>query len=161
MLSGHLAGLGTNALPGKRGDGALKAAQTPVNEVAKGSFSRGAAMIRDEDAARTGYVFVDLNTNDCGGFVQSADAALRQQLKLPTGYSYRWSGEYEFELRAKQRLKLILLRRDEAHCHFHRRGHGNFDSSGADSGAGVFRHEEGARARQCAGAAIVHAEFIP
>ena len=76
--------------------------------MAKVSFSRGAAMIRDEDAALTGYVFVDLTTNDYGGFVQRADAALRQQLKLPAGYSYQWSGEYEFELRAKQRLKLIL-----------------------------------------------------
>ena len=83
-------------------------AQIPINEVAKVSFSRGSAMIRDEDAALTGYVFVDLNTNDYGGFVQRADPALRQQLKLPTGYSYQWSGEYEFELRAKQRLKLIL-----------------------------------------------------
>ena len=83
-------------------------AQIPINEVAKVSFSRGAAMIRDEDAALTGYVFVDLTTNDYGGFVQTADAALRQQLKLPAGYSYQWSGEYEFELRAKQRLKLIL-----------------------------------------------------
>jgi len=65
-------------------------------------------MIRNEDAALTGYVFLDLNSNDYGGFVQQADTALRQQLKLPVGYSYQWSGEYEFELRAKERLKLIL-----------------------------------------------------
>ncbi len=31
-----------------------------------------------------------------------------ERLKLPANYSYQWSGEYEFELRAKQRLKLIL-----------------------------------------------------
>jgi Cu(I)/Ag(I) efflux system membrane protein CusA/SilA len=29
-------------------------------------------------------------------------------MRLPAGYTYQWSGEYEFELRAKQRLKLIL-----------------------------------------------------
>jgi copper/silver efflux system protein len=83
-------------------------AQIPLNEVATLSFSRGSAMIRDEDAALTGYVFVDLSTTDYGGFVQRADAALRQQLKLPSGYSYQWSGEYAFEVRAKQRLRLIL-----------------------------------------------------
>ena len=33
---------------------------------------------------------------------------LRQQLALPAGYTYKWSGEYEFELRAKQRLELIV-----------------------------------------------------
>jgi copper/silver efflux system protein len=83
-------------------------AQVPINEVAGISFSRGSASIRDEDAALTGYVFVDLSTSDYGGFVRNADFALRHQLKLPTGYSYQWSGEYDFELRAKQRLKLIL-----------------------------------------------------
>ncbi len=83
-------------------------AQVPINEVATISFSRGSAAIRDEDAALTGYVYVDLSTTDYGSFVKDADAALRQQLKLPTGYSYQWSGEYEFELRAKERLKLIL-----------------------------------------------------
>jgi copper/silver efflux system protein len=82
--------------------------QVPINEVATISFSRGPAMIRDEDAVLTGYVFVDLNTSDYGGFVQKADAALRQMLVLPAGYSYQWSGEYEFELRAKKRLELIL-----------------------------------------------------
>jgi Cu(I)/Ag(I) efflux system membrane protein CusA/SilA len=83
-------------------------AQVPINEVAKVSFSRGPAMIRDEDAALTGYVFVDLTTSDYGSFVQRADAALQRELKLPAGYSYQWSGEYEFELRAKKRLELIL-----------------------------------------------------
>jgi len=33
---------------------------------------------------------------------------LQQKLQLPSGYNYQWSGEYEFELRARQRLKLIL-----------------------------------------------------
>ena len=33
---------------------------------------------------------------------------LSQKLKLPVGYTYQWSGEYEFELRAKERLKLIM-----------------------------------------------------
>ncbi len=83
-------------------------AQVPINEVARISFSRGPAMIRDEDAALTGYVFVDLNTNDYGDFVHKADATLREKLKLPSGYSYQWSGEYEFELRAKKRLELIM-----------------------------------------------------
>jgi Cu(I)/Ag(I) efflux system membrane protein CusA/SilA len=83
-------------------------AQIPIDEVAKISFSRGPAMIRDEDGALTGYVYIDLNTKDYGGFVQRADDALRQKLVLPAGYTYKWSGEYEFEQRAKARLQLIL-----------------------------------------------------
>jgi Cu/Ag efflux pump CusA len=53
-------------------------------------------------------VYIDLNTRDYGGFVDQAPKALRQKLGLPAGYNYTWSGEYEFELRAKERLKIIL-----------------------------------------------------
>jgi len=65
-------------------------------------------MIRDEDGALTGYVYVDLKDTNYGGFVAQATKRFSQQLKLPANYSFQWSGEYEFELRAKERLKLIL-----------------------------------------------------
>ncbi len=83
-------------------------AQIPMNQVARLSFSRGPAMIRDEDGALTGYVYLDLDTKDYGGFVNQANRLLREKLVVPAGYTYRWAGEYEFELRAKERLKLIL-----------------------------------------------------
>src|SRR5258708_35779806 len=83
-------------------------AQIPIGDVAKISFSRGSAMIRDEDGQLTGYVYIDLNTNDYGGFVDQASKILRQKLQLPAGYTYQWSGEYEFQLRAKERMKIIL-----------------------------------------------------
>jgi len=83
-------------------------AQIPIGEVAKISFSRGPAMIRDEDGQLTGYVYMDLNTTDYGGFVDQASQLLRQKLQLPAGYAYQWSGEYEFQLRAKERMKIIL-----------------------------------------------------
>ncbi len=83
-------------------------AQIPISEVAKISFSRGPSMIRDEDGTLTGYVYIDLNTKDYGGFVTQASTLLKQKLALPPGFTYKWSGEYEFELRAKQRLQAIL-----------------------------------------------------
>jgi copper/silver efflux system protein len=83
-------------------------AQIPLSEVASISFSRGPAMIRDEEGQLTGYVYFNLNTTNYGGFVQSASNLLKEKLMLPPGYSYHWSGEYEFELRAKKRLELIL-----------------------------------------------------
>jgi copper/silver efflux system protein len=83
-------------------------AQIPLSEVATISFSRGPATIRDEDGQLTGYVYIDLDTTDYGGFVNQANKLLRQEIILPAGYTYQWSGEYEFQLRAKQRLKIIL-----------------------------------------------------
>jgi Cu(I)/Ag(I) efflux system membrane protein CusA/SilA len=82
--------------------------QVPIGELAAISFSRGPAMIRDEDGLLTGYVYLDLNTRDYGGFVNDATRLLNAKLKLPAGYTYQWSGEYEFELRARERLKIIL-----------------------------------------------------
>jgi Cu(I)/Ag(I) efflux system membrane protein CusA/SilA len=82
--------------------------QIPISEVARVYFSRGPAMIRDEDGALTGYVYLNLKTGDYGGFVKRADQLLEQKLVLPAGYNWRWAGEYEFELRAKQRLRIIL-----------------------------------------------------
>jgi len=63
-------------------------------------------MIRDEDGALTGYVYLDLKTRDYGGFVSRADKLLKEKLVLAGGYTYRWAGEYEFELRAKERLAI-------------------------------------------------------
>jgi Cu(I)/Ag(I) efflux system membrane protein CusA/SilA len=83
-------------------------AQVPLAEVARLFFSKGPAMIRDEDAQLTGYVFVDLNTHDYGGFVNRAQALLRKELTLPPGFHWKWSGEYEFEMRARERLNFIL-----------------------------------------------------
>ena len=82
--------------------------QIPISEVARVYYSRGPSMIRDEDGSLTGYVYLNLNTNDYGGFVNRADKMLSEKLALPAGYTWRWAGEYEFEVRAKQRLKIIL-----------------------------------------------------
>jgi copper/silver efflux system protein len=83
-------------------------AQIPIEQVSKISFSRGPAMIRDEEGALTGYVYIDLNSKNYGGFVKAAEDLFRQKLRLQPGHTYKWAGEYEFEQRAKERLKIIL-----------------------------------------------------
>jgi Cu(I)/Ag(I) efflux system membrane protein CusA/SilA len=88
--------------------GTPSGAQIPLGQVAKVSFTHGPAMIRDEDGALTGYVYLDLKNTDYGGFVDQADKLLPEKIALPANYSFHWSGEYELELRAKQRLRLIL-----------------------------------------------------
>jgi Cu(I)/Ag(I) efflux system membrane protein CusA/SilA len=83
-------------------------AQIPIGDVAAISFSRGPAMIRDEDGALTGYVYIDLTSDDYGGFVDQASQLLGQGLALPAGYTYRWSGAYEYQMRARERLQIIV-----------------------------------------------------
>jgi Cu(I)/Ag(I) efflux system membrane protein CusA/SilA len=82
--------------------------QIPFGEVARLEIAPGPSMIRDEDAQLTGYVYIDLANSDYGSYVQRAQAAFEHQLRLPPGYSLKWSGEYEFQLRARKRLTIIL-----------------------------------------------------
>ena len=83
-------------------------AQIPLGEVSRISLSPGPSMIRDEDGLLTGYVYVDLATSDYGTYVNKAQRLLNRQLRLPAGYNLKWSGEYEFQLRARKRLTVIL-----------------------------------------------------
>ena len=83
-------------------------AQIPLGEIAKVDLSPGPTMIRDEDARLTGYVYIDLATNDYGSYVARARHVLEDKLHLPPGYTLKWSGEYEFQLRAKKRLSYIM-----------------------------------------------------
>ena len=65
-------------------------------------------LMRDEDGLLTGYVYVDLATSDYGSYVDNAQRVLVRQLHLPAGYTLKWSGEYELQLRARKRLTVIL-----------------------------------------------------
>jgi Cu(I)/Ag(I) efflux system membrane protein CusA/SilA len=82
--------------------------QLPLSDLAQISLTTGPSMIRNEDGLLTGYVYVDLAGRDPGSFVSEANRLLRDHLKLPTGYSIAWSGQYEAMERVKQRLKLVV-----------------------------------------------------
>jgi Cu(I)/Ag(I) efflux system membrane protein CusA/SilA len=88
--------------------GTPSGSQIPLGQVARVSFSNGPAMIRDEDGQLTGYIYINLKDTNYGAFVDAANRLLRDRVALPANYSFTWSGEYQFERRAKQRLKLIV-----------------------------------------------------
>jgi Cu(I)/Ag(I) efflux system membrane protein CusA/SilA len=80
----------------------------PLGQVADITLTPGPAMIRDEDGQLAGYVYVDTATRDIGGYVDAARAALARGLALPPGYSLQWTGQYEFQVRARERLQILL-----------------------------------------------------
>ncbi len=98
--------LGPSAPMGAGGGTGL--AQIPLAQLADIRVTTGPAMIRDEDGMLAGYVFIDVTARDIGGYVEEAKKAVQERLKLPAGYFLSWSGQYEFQLRAKERLKLLL-----------------------------------------------------
>ncbi len=84
--------------------------QIPLSEIAEVKMNEGASMIRDENASLVGYVYVDLDTTktDIGSFVEEAKKIVASHIKLPTGYTLAWSGQYENMARVKERLKIVI-----------------------------------------------------
>jgi Cu(I)/Ag(I) efflux system membrane protein CusA/SilA len=82
--------------------------QLPLSDLAQISIANGPAMIRNENGLLTGYVYIDVAGRDPGTYVSEANQLLRDRLKLPTGYSIAWSGQYEVMQRVKARLKLVV-----------------------------------------------------
>jgi Cu(I)/Ag(I) efflux system membrane protein CusA/SilA len=65
-------------------------------------------MINSENSLLRSIVFLNVRGRDMGGFVNDAKEALDKRLKLPPGYYVSWSGQYENQIRAKNRIELVL-----------------------------------------------------
>ncbi len=82
-------------------------AQIPIAQVAQVELVSGPSMIRDENGMLNGYVYVDVAGRDIGGYVEEAKQTV-SKIKLPTGYSLVWSGQYENMQRVRERLTVVL-----------------------------------------------------
>ena len=68
----------------------------------------GPAMIGSENGVLRVIVQANVRGRDLVSYVEEATAAIRGQLELPAGYSFTWAGQYENQLRAKQRLMIVM-----------------------------------------------------
>lgn len=85
-----------------------KGYQIPLGEVATIERVNGPGMIRNENGLLTGYVFVDLDTSDIGGYVKKAKKLIESSVDLPPGYSLSWSGQFKSIERVKEKLKVVV-----------------------------------------------------
>ena len=82
--------------------------QVPLSQLATIELRQGPPGIKSENARPNAWVFVDLRGIDVGTWVERAQAAIGEQVELPSGYSIFWSGQYEYMERARERLLLIV-----------------------------------------------------
>jgi Cu(I)/Ag(I) efflux system membrane protein CusA/SilA len=80
----------------------------PISQVADISIKKGAPAIKSENARRTAWVYVDITGIDVGTYVKHAQKAVAEKIKLPTGYSLVWSGQYQYMESARQRFQVII-----------------------------------------------------
>lgn len=82
--------------------------QIPIRDLAAVTLAEGPSMLRNEDGALTGYVYVDVTGQNVGQYVDQARDALRTGLKLPAGYTVSWSGQYQAMQRVRAKLIWIV-----------------------------------------------------
>ena len=88
----------------------MSGAQIPLGQLASIRLTEGPAMIRDENGKLSGYVYIDVDTTqrDIGGYVDEAKRAVAAQLRMPSGYTLQWSGQYEAMERVRQRMMFVV-----------------------------------------------------
>jgi copper/silver efflux system protein len=84
--------------------------QIPLGEIVDINIKSGPPMIGSENAMLRSIVFLNVRGRDMGGFVNEAKEILDKEFapSLPKGYYYSWSGQWENQVRAKQRLEIIM-----------------------------------------------------
>ncbi len=83
-------------------------ARIPLSEVADIRIENGPGMIKTENARLNGWIYIDIEGRDLGSYVQDAQQTVADKIKLPPGYSISWSGQYEFMVRAVERLTTVV-----------------------------------------------------
>ena len=82
--------------------------QLPLAQVADVEQARGPAMISSENGLLLATVLMNVQGRDLGGFVNDAKTAVASRVTLPPGYFIGWSGRYENQVRARQRLQIVI-----------------------------------------------------
>ena len=82
--------------------------QVPLGQVAHIQHARGPAMISSENGLLLATVLLNVQGRDVGGFVQEARTSVGRDVVLPAGYYIDWSGRWENQERARQRLQIVL-----------------------------------------------------
>ncbi len=83
-------------------------AQIPMDQVADIKVHQGPDMIKSEGSRKAAWVFVDIHDIDVGTYIAKAKEAIVARLKIPSGYSLIWSGQFEYMEAARKRLQVII-----------------------------------------------------
>ncbi|MBX7089451.1 MAG: efflux RND transporter permease subunit [Cyclobacteriaceae bacterium] len=81
----------------------------PLSSVAEITVTEGPPMINSENAMLRGTLLFNVRGRDMGSTVAEAKERLEKAItNLPKGYYLNWSGQYENQVRAQNRLMVII-----------------------------------------------------
>jgi len=79
-----------------------------LKQVADISVAEGYSFIRREQLQRYAVIQMDVRGRDVDGFVEDANALIKEQVDMPPGYWLEWGGAFENQQRALNKLALIV-----------------------------------------------------
>jgi hypothetical protein len=82
-------------------------ARIALADVADVKVVDGPPVIKSENARLNGWTYVDIKDRDLGSYVAEAQRIVAENIELPAGYSLAWSGQYEYMVRAQERLAVV------------------------------------------------------
>ena len=82
--------------------------QVPMSMVADVKIVEGPAMIKSENGMLRSYVQLNVRDRDIVGFVDEAQRAVAQKVKLPQGMYLAWSGQFENQVRARKTMQIVV-----------------------------------------------------
>ncbi len=97
-----LEALGGVLVPTPRGE------HIPLKQVAALGLHKGPPAIKSENARLNAWIQVNIRGVDLGTYVKNAKKVVAEKVKIPAGYTLKWSGRFEYMERAQQRLKIVV-----------------------------------------------------
>ena len=82
--------------------------RVPLSAVAKIEPVEGVVAVNRERGQRYTSVRSNVEGRDLVGFVEDAKRAVDEKVKLPTGYTIEWGGQFENQQRAAARLAVVI-----------------------------------------------------
>jgi cobalt-zinc-cadmium resistance protein CzcA len=82
--------------------------QIPLEQVAELKFEDGPAQISRDKIRRRAVISCNVRGRDLAGFVGEAQKAVETQVKLPTGYTVAWGGQFKNLQEASKRLAVAV-----------------------------------------------------
>jgi len=82
-------------------------ARIALADIADVDVVDGPPVIKSENARLNGWTYIDISVHDLGAYVAEAQRAVAGAIDLPAGYSLAWSGQYEYMVRARDRLAVV------------------------------------------------------
>ena len=95
------------------GGAAAPSAQVPLSQLANVRVVAAPMGVKSEAAIPNAWIYVDVQGVDLGNYVRGAqkavnDAILSGEIKMSSGYSIFWSGQFEYMQRAQARLMIVV-----------------------------------------------------